>query len=132
MDPEEQLIINEDAGTYERVSLNTWRRLSDGDIIRIATPDRELPLPSETLLFWHHYVWQILGSSALNKPSLAEGAIPGSGGSPQSTGSPKRRKLAGRTRSPLVAAPRTYDGSYESDEDDYSFPCGSNVYWYTD
>ncbi|KAK6503849.1 hypothetical protein TWF481_008855 [Arthrobotrys musiformis] len=52
VNPEDQ--YNFDAtGEHKRNVESQVRLLNDGDIIRIAAADPEIPLPSDTLLFWH-------------------------------------------------------------------------------
>ncbi|EPS37885.1 hypothetical protein H072_8355 [Dactylellina haptotyla CBS 200.50] len=74
-DPNEQFIFDSEEG-HQRNFTDESRSLNDGDTIRIASPDDETPLPSETLLFWNVYVWRILGAVALTGPYGPEFATP--------------------------------------------------------
>ncbi|KAJ6260951.1 Aspartyl aminopeptidase [Drechslerella dactyloides] len=75
-EPEDQCSFDA-GGKPSRLRLRTPRLLRDGDIIRLTTTDpAELPLPSAFLLFWHDYLWKILGATGLQGPrSRYEGRL---------------------------------------------------------
>ncbi|KAF3929737.1 hypothetical protein AA313_de0210219 [Arthrobotrys entomopaga] len=65
---EEQYEFYEDEAPY-RVFGESSRKLNDGDMIRITTPDANIyPLPSPVLLFWHRHLWSTLTSAELVTP----------------------------------------------------------------
>ncbi|KAF3924228.1 hypothetical protein ABW21_db0203104 [Orbilia brochopaga] len=69
-DPNEQCSIDSD-GTIV-VGLGPSRILRSGSIIRISTQDpQSLPLPSESLLWWHASIWQVIGSAGLSETITA-------------------------------------------------------------
>ncbi|KAK6355261.1 hypothetical protein TWF696_004376 [Orbilia brochopaga] len=69
-DPDEQCSIDSDGMIV--VGLGPPRILRSGSIIRISTQDPQgLPLPSESLLWWHASIWQVIGSAGLSETVTA-------------------------------------------------------------
>ncbi|KAK6355257.1 hypothetical protein TWF696_004372 [Orbilia brochopaga] len=57
------------SGNPLRERLSISRPLKNGDTVRMSTNDRvNLPLPSPFLLFFHDYLWKVLGSAGLQGP----------------------------------------------------------------
>ncbi|KAK6348075.1 hypothetical protein TWF718_005893 [Orbilia javanica] len=92
---EKQYVFDSNGATRQ---LGPYHLLNDGDIIRLAPSDEAIPLPSPVLLFWHVYLWRILGAAALNeREKLVEYGRP-----------LKRHRIAGPSGSLVME--RTYDG----------------------
>ncbi|KAK6334331.1 hypothetical protein TWF730_003546 [Orbilia blumenaviensis] len=65
-DPNQQYEFNEDGvGCRILLPAESHHQIKNGDIIRLASAEAGLPLPSIFLLFWHQYLWRILGVAGL-------------------------------------------------------------------
>ncbi|KAK6518130.1 hypothetical protein TWF506_005291 [Arthrobotrys conoides] len=105
--PEDQFVVDED-GVW-RATLEGSRVLNDGDIIRLASSDKDIPLPSEFLLFWHVYLWQLLGTAALTQFEEGDEGI----------AQDIDREHAQTQTPPLAARTQTYDDISEWYEREY-------------
>ncbi|KAK6335457.1 hypothetical protein TWF696_002232 [Orbilia brochopaga] len=98
------------------------KALQDGFKIRIGTNDPTLlPIPSHILLFWHGFLWDVLGAAGMsgwgNEAVLqVSGRPPGyPRDSPISSPVPKKRKSARPTGPPLSKVYQSGDGAYDRD-----------------
>ncbi|KAK6355476.1 hypothetical protein TWF696_004573 [Orbilia brochopaga] len=126
LDPEYQCRFDVE-GNPIRMNLGSPRTLEGGNIIRLSTTDpAQFPLPSPTLLFWHDYLWKVLGFAGLQGPrSRYDGRL--SNSEKDTTRRPGKRGLGTSPSGSRTGSARGSDSDGSDHGKDVSGPLNSGV-----